>query len=346
MKELKNKQIIIGLIALIILCILAIVLIFRRENSADTQKKGTDTQQNEYVAVEELPIADDEAMPEDLDGGFEDEANNPAVTSEIVMLDNLGIEPVQSVSGNYILDKDDPLQFHTEPVYKEYTGEDMWQLEEIYGYWSQSRLDAVDDLIHLPRVRTITNELSGTNYFYYYGEKDSKGRPNGQGLAVYADNAYYFGEWKAGKRSGMGRYWKTFPDKTGIINGAPGILEHQYNGMWANDYPNGEGHEHFTFDYDLIGGEYSIANVIGNFEDGYYDGELYIMTVVGDDKFLEWEAEAERGTYLHVDENPNILGKFKVWKRYNEVEDPNERYRLMYDEDNYGFGIYGLQMKD
>jgi len=144
----------------------------------------------------------------------------------------------------------------------------------------------------------------------------------------------------------MGRYWKTFPDKTGIINGAPGILEHQYNGMWANDYPNGEGHEHFTFDYDLIGGEYSIANVIGNFEDGYYDGELYIMTVVGDDKFLEWEAEAERGTYLHVDENPNILGKFKVWKRYNEVEDPNERYRLMYDEDNYGFGIYGLQMKD
>lgn len=339
MKELKNKQIIIGLIALIVLCILAIILIFKREASENTPKE-------EQAAVEELPIGEEEEYA-DTDGAASGESDDPAAASEIVLLDNLSIEPLPPVSGNEVpIHSDDPLQYHPNPVYKEYTGEDMWQLEEIYGYWAQHRLDAVDDLIHLPRVRTITNELAGTNYFYYYGEKDSKGNPSGQGLAVYADNAYYFGEWKNGKRSGMGRYWKTFPDKAGIINGATGILEHQYNGMWANDYPNGEGHDHFTFDYSLASGEYALANVIGNFKDGYYDGDLYIMTVVGDDQFLEWVAKADRGTYLHVDENPNILGKYKVWKRYNEVEDPNERYRLMFDEDNYGFGIYGLMMKD
>lgn len=339
MKEFKNKQIIIGLTALIILCILAIFLILRRENTSDTQKK-------EYVAVEELPITDGEAAYDSTDSASADMANSPTAASEIVVLDNLGIEPVQSVSGNIIVDKSDPLQYHTQPVYKEYTGEDMWQLEEIYAYWDEYKLDAVDDLIHLPRVRTITNELSGTNYFYYCGEKNSKGKPSGKGLAVYADNTYYFGEWKDGKRSGRGMYWKTFPDKTGTINGATGILEHQYNGMWANDYPNGEGQEHFTFDYELASGEYAIANVIGDFEDGYYDGELYIMTVVGDNKFIDWEAKAERGVFLHVDEYPNILGKFKVWKKYNETGDYNNDYRLMYDEDNYSYGIYGLQKKD
>lgn len=340
MKEFRNKQMIIGLISLIFLCVLAIILIIRREASEDTPK-------SEYAAVEELPLEDNADMSGDLNEELADASDIPAPASEIVMVDNLAIESLPPVSGNEVpLHSDDPRQYHSNPVYKEYTGEDMWQLEEIYGYWAQHRLDAVDDLIHLPRVRTITNELAGTNYFYYCGEKDSKGNPHGQGLAVYADNAYYFGEWKNGKRSGMGRYWKTFPDKATTINGASGIMEHQYNGMWAKDYPNGEGHEHFTFDYSLASGEYALANVIGNFKDGYYDGDLYIMTVVGDEQFLEWEAKAERGTYLHVDENPNILGKYKVWKRYNEVEDPNERYRLMFDEDNYGFGIYGLMMKD
>ena len=341
MKELKNKQIIIGLVALIVLLILAIILILRRESSTDTPKK-------EYVAVEELPIADKdakEAENADIDLAFPEQTNNPVTTSEISVVDNLAIEPIQQVSGNTIY-YDKSMQYHPEPVYKEYTGEEMWQLEEIYAYWNEYKLDAVDDLIHLPRVRTITNELKGTNYFYEWGEKDSKGRPSGKGLAVYADNAYYFGEWKDGKRNGMGRYWKTFPDKTAIINGATGIMEHQYNGMWVNDYPNGEGHEHFTFDYDLASGEYAIANVIGNFKDGYYDGELYIMTVVGDDQFIEWEAKAERGSFLRVDKYDDTPGEYKVWERYYEVDDEKKNYRWMNEKENHGFGIYGLMKKD
>lgn len=337
MKQIKNKEIIIGLIALIVLLIMAIILILRRETSEETKQK-------EYVAVEEVPIAEKDVTM-DISEASSETVNKQEAVSDIVVAENLAIEPLPQVSGNSIR-YDDSMQYHSNPVYKEYTGEEMWQLEEIYAYWDQYKLDAVDDLIHLPRVRTITNELKGTNYFYYCGEKDSKGNPNGKGLAVYADNAYYFGDWKNGKRSGRGMYWKTFPDKTASINGATGILEHQYSGRWSNDYPNGEGQEHFTFDYSLASGEYAIANVIGNFEDGYYDGELYIMTVVGDDQFIDWIADAERGTFLNLDKYSEDQDGKKVWRRYYTTEDENKNYRRMYDKDNKGFGIYGLKMKD
>jgi len=335
MKELKKKEIIIGLAALIVLCILAIVLIIKRENKDDISKSNV-------VKVEEFAI-------EDSGADEEEEALQASVTAEI---SNLAIdeEELQSkvAKGEVVSSRKigETASFHTEPEYKEYIGDGMWQLEEIYYFWKDYKLDAVDDLIHLPRVRTITNELSGSNDFYYYGAKDSKGNPNGYGLAVYSDNTYYYGEWKNGKRHGKGMWWKIFPDKTGTVNGVPGVMAHSYNGTWANDYPNGEGQEHFDYDYSLIEGDYVITNVIGNFKDGYYDGDLYIMTEQGKQSYIDWEAKAERGVFVHCSEVPNILGKYQVWKRMSMTEDENENYRLMYEQDNRGFGIYGLKMKD
>lgn len=338
MKELKNKEIIIGLVALIVLSIVAIVLIVRREFPKNEEK-------DEMIVAQEMAI--DDTQNDNIDN------NKPAQASASMELqDKLAIkeEEEQTVvaDGEVISSKKigEAAAFHTEPQYKEYTGEEMWQLEEIYHYWKEYKLDAVEDLIRLPRVRTITNELSGTNYFYYYGEKDGKGNPSGYGLAVYADNTYYCGEWKSGKRSGQGMWWKIFPDKTGTVNGIEGVIEHSYNGKWANDYPNGEGQEHFSYDYSQVKGEYVITNVIGAFKDGYYDKELYIMTEQGEGSYIDWEAEAERGTFKHCSETPNILGKYQVWERLSKVEDDNENYRLMFEDDNKGFGIYGLKMKD
>ncbi len=336
MKELKNKEIIIGLAALIVLCIIAIVLIIKRESGDDKVKDNVASVEEIAIEAEEAEAAEDEpllaSMPEELNnlGITEEESQTEIEKGEIISTTKVG----------------EAASFHTEPKLKEYKGEEMWQLEEIFHYWMDYKLEAVDDLIHLPRVRTITNELKGSNDFYYYGHKDSKGNPSGSGLAVYADNTYYCGEWKDGKRHGKGMWWKIFPDKTGTVNGVPGVTAHSYNGTWANDYPNGEGQEHFDYDYSLIEGDYVITNVIGNFKDGYYDGELYIMTEQGENSNIDWEAEAERGVYKHCSPTPNVLGKFQVWERMTMTDDENENYRLMYDKDNKGFGIYGLKMKD
>lgn len=335
MKELKNKEIIFGLMALIVLCILAIVLIVRREN--DDMSNDSPIRVEE-IAIENTDVAAEAKKP--LQAAAKDDISNLAIKEEEVQTE---VSKGEVISSKQVGESS---SFHTEPKYKEYTGEEMWQLEEIYYYWMDYKLDAVDDLIHLPRVRTITNELKGSNDFYYYGSKDSKGNPSGSGLAVYADNTYYCGEWKDGKRHGKGMLWKIFPDKAGTVNGVPGVLTHSYNGVWANDYPNGEGQEHFDYDYSLIDGEYVITNVIGNFKDGYYDGELYIMTEQGENSYIEWQAEADRGVFKHCSQTPNILGKYQVWERTKLTEDDNENYRLMFDKDNKGFGIYGLKMKD
>lgn len=343
MKELRNKEIIIGLVALIVLCILAIVLIVKRE--------GKDTTENSNLLVEELAIDNENTVSqvkESSQAVIVEEISNLAIKDEEETQEQQQEEQPQIAKGEVISAKkaDEESVFHTMPTYKEYTGEEMWQLEEIFYYWQEYKLEAVEDLIRLPRVRTITNELKGSNDFYYCGEKDSKGNPNGTGLSVYADNTYYFGEWKDGKRHGRGMWWRIFPDKTGTVNGVPGVTEHSYNGLWANDYPNGEGQEHFSYDYSIIEGEYVITNVIGNFKDGYYDGELYIMTEQGEDSYIEWEAIAERGIFKHCSETPNILGKFQVWERIKLTDDDNLNYRLIYEEDNKHFGIHSLKMKD
>lgn len=351
MKEIKNKEIVIGLIVLIFLSIIAILLIVRREfpeekniNEAAVTEEKIDYEDNikepeaakQEAAIaesvqENLAIQDENA---DKEVKEEKEATEAAGTVEKNQMAELALysEAELAAVGGY----------HPEPVLKEYTGEDMWQLEELYHYWIEYKLDAVNDLIHLPRVRTLTNELNGTNYFYYYGETDSKGNPDGSGLAVYADNTYYCGSWKSGKRSGQGMYWKIYPDKTGTIAGVMGVTEHMYNGSWLNDYPNGEGQEHFSYDYDVMKGDIVIANVIGNFADGYYDGELYIMTTNDREETTDWEAAASKGVFEYCNRSISASGKRTVWEKTKSKGSQDDFYWL--DEpENVEFGVYGLK---
>ena len=355
MKELKNKEIIIGLIVLIVLCIVAIVLIIRRESPKDTAD-------NSPMVVEEKTEYDEEAdmqLAEEPKGALEAEEVQAAIDN-LAITDEPDADMVNDTEKSSKKESESVEKaelalyeeakvleaggYHTEPELKTYTGEDMWQLEELYNYWIDYKLEAVDDLIRLPRVRTLTNELEGTNYFYYYGQTDSKGRPSGSGLAVYADNTYYCGDWKEGKRSGQGMYLKIFPDKAGTINGVEGVLEHMYNGSWANDYPNGEGQEHFSFDYDVLDGDCIIANVIGNFSDGYYDGELYIMTTNDKEVPTDWEASAKRGVFNYCNKKVSAKGKRTVWEKTKSNEESDDFYWLD-ESENTGFGIYGLKME-
>lgn len=349
MKEIKNKEVIMGLTALIILCIIAIFLILKREFPQDQKNKA---------AVEEINIED--SMHEDgadfhensFDAASEDKAaveNALDVEKELKEAEEAKVSGQQS-SNAESMEKlglkeysDQVKEYYSSPQYAEYNGEDMWQLEELFFYWDDYQLEAVDDLIRLPRLRTaFTNELSGTNEFYYYGSFNKAGQPDGTGVAVYENNTYYCGEWKNGKRHGKGMWLQIFPDKPSTVNGVTGVLEHSYNGQWQNDLPNGNGQEHFEYDLEVMEGEDVILNVIGSFKDGCYDGELYIMTIEKNGNTTDWEATAQKGVFDYFHNRYSTTGKLPVWKRMEEIEEGTQ-YLWLDEPENVNWGISGLK---
>lgn len=345
MKELKNKEIMIGLIALIILCVIAIGLIIKREFPKE-EKMQTDS----AVITEEVPMEESAQNIDDIYANTDSleaqkkkiqtqqdtaKAGDSELTEE---LQKSGQTPALAL--NSYADTDN--EFYTSPVYLEYTGEEISQLEELYYYWNEYKLEAVDDLVRLPRVRTaFTNELTGTNGFYYYGSLNANGLPDGNGLAVYENNAYYCGEWKNGKRHGKGMWLQIYPDKPSTVNGATGVVEHSYNGQWQNDLPNGKGQEHFEYDLEELEGEDIILNVIGSFKDGYYDGELYIMTIEKSGNTIDWEASAQKGVFSYYHNRYSTTGKLPVWRKMKDADE--DEYRWLDELENVNWGISGLK---
>lgn len=176
------------------------------------------------------------------------------------------------------------------------TNEEM--LMEMAGYWEQDNLEAVDDLAHLGWFMKMSASIADQNTFYYYGERNAQGQPEGTGVACYADNAYYYGHWSGGKRDGLGRWIKyyIYYDDDKVSDRA--YLMHMYMGEWAADLPNGEGQEHYDLDMSHAAnqGRY-IQNVIGTFKDGMYSGEMYLTTLNWDGNQEEWNGLADEGVW-------------------------------------------------
>ena len=162
------------------------------------------------------------------------------------------------------------------------------------------------------------------------------------GVAVYANNTYYCGDWKNGKRHGKGMWLRLFPDKPSTVNGVTGVLEHSYNGQWENDLPNGNGQEHIEYDLEVMEGSDIILNVIGSFKDGYYNGELYIMTIEKSGSTTDWEASAQKGVFDYFHNRYSTTGKLPVWERMEEVEEGTQ-YRWLDEPENVNWGISGLK---
>lgn len=347
MKELKNKEVIIGLIVLIILLAMALVLIVRRES----RQMDGDRMPDKYVTEEKKEAGQEQPQAEKKDAvSLDDEMKElqlaePAeaevslgkesVKEESATLDSLALSSNQNESGEYFM----------EPVLSDrvFDEKEISQLDELYYYWDAYKLEAVADLIRLPRVRTtFTNELKDTNQFYYYGSVNSDGEPDGSGLAVYEDNAYYCGEWKDGKRHGKGMWLQIFPDKPATINGIPGVTEHSYNGEWKNNYPNGSGQEHYEYDEEEMCDKEIITNVIGSFKDGYYDGELYIITFQKPDTQIDWEANASKGVFEYRHDRYNTIGRRAVWEMMKK-ENAVDEFFWIEEVENENWGIFGLK---
>ena len=170
------------------------------------------------------------------------------------------------------------------------------QMQEMYAYWADGNTEAVRELAHLERFEAMSYSLSGSNDFFYYGDTTGDGVPNGTGLAVYAGDQYYFGEWSEGVRSGNGTWFSFYPNYSQYV-----VKEHMYTGEWAGDLPNGQGQEHYDYVSEFMNNaDIYLQNAIGGFKDGYYNGDMYIITVNMNGDTSEWDGTCNSGTWDQV----------------------------------------------
>lgn len=356
-KELKDKEVIIGLIIIIVLGVVALSLLIRRE--IRYQKKNPITMEESSELSEGLL---EEDMTEDTvvtevagqtvaEEKEQEEAIDESNTEEEVVLANIRV--VTQETGKQIADNRKSeiglydILGEERYVYYSLTErkQDDGQLKELFEYWDAYKLDAVADLVRLERLQKISEELKGTRNFYYYGSVDRLGRPSGKGLAVYADNTYYCGEWKEGLRHGKGMWLEVAIYTEENKNQNLGVIEHSYNGQWSKDLPNGEGQEHFSYDYSVMKPEKlkdskCIANIIGQFKDGYYNGEMYIMTVDAAGNTTDWSGTCREGVW-----EPIMKGSHtdSVWESYEKDASGNPMFHYLYPKDNNNYGIMGLK---
>lgn len=209
------------------------------------------------------------------------------------------------------------------------------QLKEMMGYWADNNQKALDDLANLDRFKAMSWTLKGAKEFYYYGETAGSSKtPHGMGIAVYADNQYYYGAWENGVRSGRGT-WMHYhmhetPSRTDLYT------YHQYTGLWKNDLPDGEGSEHYDFNTELFkeNSRY-IGNLIGTYSEGLVNGEFYITTIDRKDNMKEWEATGDHGSWVYQNDNVDSKGNRTVQV---DINDP-DNYMWMHPRVNNGIGV-------
>lgn len=208
------------------------------------------------------------------------------------------------------------------------------QLGEMKAYWDDNNQKALDDLAGLERFRAMSWTLRDTTDYYYYGSLDHQGRPNGEGIAVYAGNRYYCGDWSAGKREGQGTYLHYHLSSQSDDNEI--YRYHFYYGQWHNDLPDGEGAEHYEFVTDRLkeGIGYN-QNLIGEYKEGLCNGEFYLTNVYYDEEVREWYADAVMGSWEYRNENKDQAGRRPVQV---ETVDP-DNYIWLLPKDNKSIGV-------
>lgn len=208
------------------------------------------------------------------------------------------------------------------------------QLAEMMYYWEDGNQEALDDLANLERFLAMSWQLRKTKEFYYYGDRNGEGQPHGKGIAVYADNQYYYGEWQNGVRSGQGKWMHYHVDikenKTDLYT------YHQYAGLWANDLPEGEGSEHYEYDMSLLKANVGYnTNLIGTYSKGLVHGDFYLTNIYSDGSMKEWDAQADMGSWIYQSKNRDKVGRGPVMV---DTKDP-DNYIWMHPKENVGIGV-------
>lgn len=219
----------------------------------------------------------------------------------------------------------------------------MEMLAEMMDYWSKGNIAAIEDLSGLAHYRAMSAALKGPSYFYYYGERNEEGKPEGKGIAVYGSDQYYYGDWENGMREGEGMWLRMYYEGGFTIPGVnavlgtlhedipwnavgfsvepdPVLVSHRYRGFWAQDLPNGEGHEQYIIDIEQAEPDTCyLQNVMGNFKNGLYDGAMYLITISNDGNIKEWNGKATQGVFEDFGTRDGV-GRVPVWQDKQDSE--------------------------
>ena len=313
-----------GITIVLLLCIIVLLVVSpgRKESDdsealqqnmldyADEQKQNdnvpADTPSQEIIVVEssEQPEIEETATSEETTETPEEE--KPEENEEEIPVESETIDKTAIVVD--VEDENDV----------SYTKEFI--MNEMMPYFADNNLDAIWDLAHLKRYVKLSAGLKNTNTYYYKGGTDSDGKPDGVGLAIYENNTYYYGSWSHGVRSGDGRWIRFYIDDIGAKTTKKKYQSHSYSGMWSNDLPNGEGAEHYDVDISqLTSKDREIQNVVGNFTNGLYDGEMYANTVDHLGNVEEWDAVAHQGVF-ELWRDMSSIGECSVWRNKVDFE--------------------------
>ena len=309
-------QILIKIIPiLLIIVILLITLIVNKTTNKSTVEAETDTVSTEIL----VPSPAEDGILENTEttspGVMVSE--NSALAEQTPDASSIPLEPV-----------DEKLDFGNVKF------DTQAQLQEMMTYWEQGNQEALDDLANLDRFRAMSYQLKGTTEFYYSGETNADGRPDGKGIAVYADNQYYYGDWKNGVREGEGR-WMHYH-----IHASADLKDiyqfHQYSGSFRNDLPDGDGSEHYDFVMENLqkGIRYD-SNLIGTYKQGLLDGSFYITTIDQKNNMEEWNATARMGSFVYLTDQKDKQGRKPALV---DTED-EDNYIWLSEKENQNLGV-------
>lgn len=302
----KLKMAITVALAALLLLIIIIYAIVENNKDDDASNISVSLISSESSSESSsLPSGDaDEDESDAADSASSDSVTRTTSNSSSTESSAKATASTSTISGNSFYPDDTAI---LKNIYKNVSYDIEKQLSELASYFEQGNDEAVVDLVSLPRYEAMSYSLTGTSDYYYYGETNSDGLPDGTGIAVYGENQYYYGEWSNGVRSGSGGWYQFYPDYDTYV-----VSRHQYVGEWANDLPNGQGQEHFDYNSEYMDDiSFYVQNVIGNFIDGYYDGEIYLINVYKNGNTKEWLGTLVKGTFTVLG-NPDSKGRYPV----------------------------------
>lgn len=302
-----NKKELIPIAALLIFIVIVLILCaVSAGRDAATMQEDTAAMQEGVEGENAVVLQDESGIPgtaEQTEGtltevketvGFEEDAAAESTSSDRDEVSAHQIEPAIEEEGRSEAVSGNGVNGNTVTVQK--TNVEM--LAEMMDYWSRGNVEAVEDLSGLSHYRSMSDSLQGPSYFYYYGDRNGEGRPDGTGIAVYGEDQYYYGQWSDGVRSGEGSWLKMYYDSDPDRNSDRALISHSYTGSWQNNLPNGEGHEQYGIDIKQAqAGSRYWQNMMGEFRDGLYDGEMYIVTIDAGGNVQEWYGSASQGVF-------------------------------------------------
>lgn len=308
--------ILLGIIAVLLICIIVLLfLVPGRKRAAQTgaddlqqdiTQYAQEQKQNDYVSgLSGETVSVDAAEQSD-----KEQTGSETEQAAEVKTDTAG-DPVAKDSDKTAIVVD--IEDENDVAYsKEFI------LNEALPYFADNNQDAIWDLAHLKRYVKLSEELEGTDKYYYNGDVNSDGLPHGQGLAIYENNSYYYGGWVNGVRSGSGTWFRFYIGKKNKSNAMGKYTAHSYSGEWAEDLPNGQGAEHYEVDISKLQvRERILQNVVGNFSSGLYDGELYANTVDYTGNVEEWSGVTEKGVFT-LWRDMSAIGECSVWRKNDD----------------------------